>query len=96
VNVESLGRETVMPDSKRSMGSTDMGNVSQVMPGIHPAIAIAPQDVPIHTTEFREFARSEAGHQGLLDAAKALAMTGIDVLVDADLRKRMKDEFEGG
>jgi metal-dependent amidase/aminoacylase/carboxypeptidase family protein len=76
------------------MGSTDMGNVTQVVPGIHPAIAIAPWDVPIHTVEFREFARSEAGHKGMLDAAKAMAMTGIDVLVDADLRKRMKDEFD--
>ncbi|HEY5626285.1 MAG TPA: M20 family metallopeptidase, partial [Dehalococcoidia bacterium] len=40
-NIESLGRTTVMPESKRSMGSTDMGNVSQVVPGIHPAISIA-------------------------------------------------------
>jgi metal-dependent amidase/aminoacylase/carboxypeptidase family protein len=94
-NVESLGRKTVTPESKRSMGSTDMGNVTQVVPGIHPAIAIAPWDVPIHTEEFREFAKSEAGHKGMLDAAKAMAMTGIDVLVDADLRKRMKDEFDG-
>jgi amidohydrolase len=93
-NVESLGRKTVNPESKRSMGSTDMGNVTQAVPGIHPAIAIAPWDVPIHTEEFREFAKSEAGHKGMLDAAKAMAMTGIDVLVDADLRKRMKDEFE--
>ncbi len=93
-NVESLGRKTVNPESKRSMGSTDMGNVTQVVPGIHPAIAIAPWDVPIHTEEFREFAKSESGHQGLLDAAKAMAMTGIDVLVDAELRKRMKDEFD--
>ncbi len=95
-NVESLGRKTVAPESKRSMGSTDMGNVSQAVPGIHPGIAIAPQEVPIHTVEFREYARSDAGHQGLVDAAKAMAMTGIDVLVDADLRKRMKDEFESG
>jgi amidohydrolase len=94
-NVESLGRKTVNPESKRSMGSTDMGNVTQVVPGIHPAIAIAPLDVPIHTEEFREFARSESGHKGLLDAAKAMAMTGIDVLTDPDLRKRMKDEFDG-
>lgn len=93
-NVESLGRKTVMPESKRSMGSTDMGNVSQVVPGIHPGIAIAPQEVPIHTEEFREFAKSDAGHKGLLDAAKAMAMTGIDVLTDADLRKRMKNEFD--
>lgn len=94
-NVESLGRKTVNPESKRSMGSTDMGNVTQAVPGIHPAIAIAPWDVPIHTEEFREFAKSEAGHKGMLVAAKAMAMTGIDVLVDADLRKRMKAEFDG-
>ncbi|HEY5641151.1 MAG TPA: M20 family metallopeptidase [Dehalococcoidia bacterium] len=92
-NVEGLGRTTVMPESKRSMGSTDMGNVSQVVPGIHPAISIAPADVPIHTPEFREIAKSEAGHAGLMDGAKALAMTGIDLLLRPDLRQRMKDEF---
>ncbi len=93
-NVESLGRKTVAPDSSRSMGSTDMGNVSQHVPGIHPAISIAPPEIPIHTVEFRELAKSDAGHKGLLDGAKALAMTGIDALVDPDLRRRMKEEFE--
>ncbi len=92
-NVETLGRKVVNPESSRSMGSTDMGNVSQIAPAIHPSIAIAPRDVPIHTVEFRELAASEAGHQGLLDAAKALAMTAIDVLVDADLRQRIREEF---
>ena len=94
-NIEGLGRLTVMPESRRSMGSTDMGNVTQVVPGIHPAVAIAPLDIPIHTEEFRELAKSESGHQGLIDGAKALAMTGIDVLLNPDLRKRMKDEFDG-
>jgi amidohydrolase len=93
-NIESLGRTTVLPDSQRSTGSTDMGNVSQVLPGIHPWIAIAPSDTPIHTVGFRECAKSDAGHQGMVDGAKALAMTGIDVLMDADLRKRMKEEFD--
>jgi amidohydrolase len=92
-NLESLGRNVVNPESSRSMGSTDMGNVSQVIPGIHPSIAIAPQHVPIHTVEFRELAASDSGHSGLLDGAKALAMTGIDVLADAGLRERMWDEF---
>jgi len=95
-NIESLGRTVVTPESSRSMGSTDMGNVSQIVPGIHPAIAIAPPDVPIHTTEFREFAASDAGHQGLIDSAKALAMTAIDVLTDPALRKAMWDEFKDG
>jgi amidohydrolase len=95
-NIESLGRTVVVPESKRSMGSTDMGNVTQVVPGIHPAVAIAPHDIPIHTEEFRELAASDAGHEGLMDAARALAMTAIDVLTDGDLRRRMKEEFDNG
>jgi len=95
-NVESLGRKVVEQESHRSMGSTDMGNVSTIVPAIHPSIAIAAQDVPVHTVEFREIAASEAGHQGLLDSAKVLAMTAIDVLVDSELRKRMGEEFAAG
>jgi amidohydrolase len=94
-NVEALGRKVVEQESHRSMGSTDMGNVSTLVPAIHPSIAIAPQDVPVHTVAFREIAASEEGHRGLVDSAKALAMTGIDVLVDAELRKRMREEFRG-
>jgi amidohydrolase len=93
-NIESLGRTVINPESQRSMGSTDMGNVSQIIPGIHPSIAIAPPNAPIHTAEFREFAASESGHQGLMDGAKALAMTAIDVFLDGGLRAEMKREFE--
>lgn len=95
-NAEALGRVVMDPESNRSMGSTDMGNVSQIVPGIHPSIAIAPREVPIHTEEFREYAAGDSGHKGLMDGARALAMTGIDVLIDADLRKRMWEEFRGG
>ncbi len=93
-NVEALGRKVVGQESPRSMGSTDMGNVSTIVPAIHPSLAIAPMHVPVHTVDFREIAASEAGHQGLLDSAKALAMTAVDVLLDGELRKRMREEFE--
>ena len=79
--------------TSRGLGSTDMGNVSAVVPAIHPTIAVAPRGVAIHTPEFAHFAASEEGHRGLLDAAKALAMTAVDVLVDDDLRRRMQEEF---
>jgi len=95
-NMEALGRQVQERDSGRSLGSTDMGNVSALVPAIHPTVAIAPPDVPIHTPEFREVAASEAGHRGLLDAAKAMAMTAVDVLLDADLRRRIEEEFRGG
>ena len=92
-NIEALGRKVTEPESRRSMGSTDMGNVSVIVPAIHPSIAVAPLDVSIHTVEFREMAASEAGHKALLDSAKALAMTAVDVLTDRDLRERMRGEF---
>jgi amidohydrolase len=95
-NMEALGRQVQEYDSGRSLGSTDMGNVSALVPAIHPTVAIAPPDVPIHTPEFRDVAASEAGHRGLLDSAKAMAMTAVDVLVDADLRRSIEEEFRGG
>ena len=94
VNIESLGRTVMEPESRRSMGSTDMGNVSAIVPAIHPSVAVAPPDIPIHTEAFRDLAATEAGHRALLDSAKALAMTAVDVLTDAGLRERMRGEFE--
>jgi amidohydrolase len=95
-NMEELGRQVQEYDSGRSMGSTDMGNVSVLVPAIHPTVGIAPPDVSIHTPEFRDIAASEAGHRGLLDSAKAMAMTAADVLLDAELYRRIEEEFRGG
>jgi amidohydrolase len=91
-NLESLGRQVETCDPRIGLGSTDMGNVSQVVPSIHPTIAIAPRDVLIHTPEFAAAAASEAGHQGLLDAAKAMAMTVVDILQPGTIDK-IKQEF---
>ena len=44
--------------------------------------AIGPEDLAGHTNEFREAWASKAGHEGLLVAAKALAMTAIDLLAE--------------
>jgi hypothetical protein len=69
-----------------------MGNVSQVVPSIHATIAIAPREVLIHTPEFAAAAVSEAGQQGLMDAAKAMAMTVADILQPGTVDK-IKREF---
>ena len=79
-NLESLGRHVEAFNPEFGLGSTDMGNVSQVVPSIHPTIAIASPEVLGHTPEFAAAAASEAGHEGLTDAAKALAMTVADIL----------------
>jgi len=94
-NLESLGRHVEAFDPRFGFGSTDMGNVSQVVPSIHPTIAIASPGVSIHTQEFASAAASEAGHEGLMDAAKAMAMTVADILQPRML-DRIKQEFQSG
>ncbi len=91
-NLESLGRYVGAFDPRFGFGSTDMGNVSQLLPSIHPTIAIASSEVLIHTQEFATAAGSEAGHEGLMDAAKAMAMTVADILQPGMLDK-IKREF---
>ncbi|OGN97702.1 MAG: peptidase M20 [Chloroflexi bacterium RBG_13_51_36] len=94
-NLESLGRQVEHFDPGVGLGSTDMGNVSQVVPSIHPTVAIAPREVLIHTPEFAAAAASDGGHNGLLDAAKAMAMTVADILQSGMLDK-IKQEFRPG
>ena len=77
-------------------GSTDMGNVSQLVPSIHPMLAIAPPAVTIHTPEFARFAVGPTAARAVVDGARAMAFTAIDVLVDADLRRAMRATFRGG
>ncbi len=91
-NLESLGRHVEAFNPEFGLGSTDMGNVSQVVPSIHPTIAIASPEVLGHTPEFAAAAASEAGHEGLIDAAKALAMTVADILQPGMLDK-IRQEF---
>jgi len=74
-------------------GSTDMGNVSHVVPALHPTIAIASAEVPGHSQGFLEAAASLRGYQAMVDAAKALAMTGADLLADHALVDQAKGEF---
>jgi len=92
-NMQSLRRNILPADPTFAFGSTDMGNISQLVPAIHPTIAVAPADVVIHSPQFAEAATSEAGNLGILDAAKALAMTVLDLLADSEMVAQAKEEF---
>jgi metal-dependent amidase/aminoacylase/carboxypeptidase family protein len=93
-NLTQLGRHVVDVPAEQISGSTDMGNVSKLLPSIHPMIAIAPPRVALHTQEFAECAASADGQRGLLDGAKALAMTAIDVLCTPALLAGMRAAFQ--
>lgn len=78
------------------MGSTDMGDVSWEVPAIHPYIRIGPGDIPGHSREFAEAAKSEGARRAMLAAAKAVAATCLELWTDPDLFRRVKEEFRQG
>lgn len=93
-NMKALGRNVPLTSADTAFGSTDMGNVSQIVPSIHPFVAIADSDVLIHSKEFAAAAASERGLKGLLDAAKAVAMTVVDLLADPAALTSIEKEFK--
>jgi amidohydrolase len=74
-------------------GSTDMGNVSHRVPSIHPCLGVAPMNVIIHNAEFARHAVSEKGDQAVIDGAKSMALTVLDLLYDKELFARTKADF---
>lgn len=87
-NLAALGRE---PGQRgvRTVGSTDMGNVTRALPGIHPMIGIRGAQHRPHTRGFADEARSPAADEALLDGAVALALTGVDMALDPPTRERL-------
>jgi amidohydrolase len=92
-NMRSLGRKMEKLVPSFLIGSTDMGNVSQIVPSIHATVSIAPPGTAIHTPEFAIAAISEEGTKGLFDAAKCMAMTIVDVLGYQETLGKIKQEF---
>jgi len=94
-NAERTGRTLADPRSLgfAVVGSTDMGNVSYLVPSIHPMIKVAPPHVSIHSPEFTKYAASADGDLAVLDGAKAMAMTVADLWLQPDVLEAAKAEF---
>lgn len=93
-HAESLGRRFGTPEQFGGAGSTDMGNVSHLLPSIHPLLACAPAGIALHHAEFASWAAAEPGDRAALDGAKALALTAADFLLDERLRRQTREAFE--
>lgn len=84
-NAEALGRTFVPTEVlARAAGSTDMGNVSQVLPAIHPLIGIPSLPAVNHQPEFAAACVTPAADRAVIDGALALAWTAIDAAAPAE------------
>ncbi|MDF2631905.1 MAG: amidohydrolase [Caproiciproducens sp.] len=92
-NLLAVGEAKVNPPPE-SFGSIDMGNVSYVAPAIHPYIGIGDETLVGHTVEMAAATCTPAAHQALLRGAKAMALTGFDLITNANLLAEIKAEFD--
>ncbi|BBY64562.1 M20 family metallopeptidase [Mycolicibacterium helvum] len=93
---EELGRRfSSGSDSLMNRASTDMGNVSQHIPAIHPYIGIDSLPAVNHQVEFAAAAISAAADRAAVDGAQALALTLLDAASDPETRQRLIEAAEG-
>jgi amidohydrolase len=65
-------------------GSTDLGHVSHLVPAITPLVKVAPEGTALHSAEFAHHAGGEMGDRAVLDGAKAMAMSAVDLWLDPE------------
>jgi amidohydrolase len=93
-HLAATGRQVDEPRPNQRMGSTDMGDISQLLPAVHGYISIAPRNVPNHTVDFTAAAASPAGDQAVVDGALAMAQTAADLFADPSLVAKAKAEYQ--
>lgn len=100
MNSQGLKYASKAKQQSKLSGSTDMGNITHAIPGIHPMfniINLEGIDAPsggLHTVEFAAAAATPVAHTATLRASKALAMTGVECILDSEFLRLVKQEFE--
>lgn len=92
-NLKAVSPHPVYP-AVPATGSADMGNVSQVVPAIHPYVGMNEPGLVFHTKEFADKTITKDGETAIRDAVMALSQTGYDVIKDPELLAAIKTEFE--
>lgn len=87
----ALPAETV-PDTVAA--STDFGNVSHLVPGLHPMVQVSPADVALHTEDFARWAATPQAVDAAVDSAAGLAQVALDFLADSDFRRAAQEDFD--
>ena len=89
---EAVGLTPVIPTDLRR-GSSDFGDFSQVIPGIHPYFGIAQREIAGHSSELAAAAGSDYGKEQMLKAAAAMGQVGYQFLADPSFRGEVLADF---
>lgn len=90
-----LGLREATADPGRNKGSSDIGNLSQLLPVIHPHVPIG-DGINIHTQAFAMATVSPQGEAAALEGATALAMTAVQLIYSPAWQEEIRQEFHEG
>lgn len=91
-HAENFGEDVIEDDF--GFGSTDTGNVSHIIPTIHPHIKIGPSNLIGHTKEFCQAAASKNGDRALINGAKILSSMGLELIINSSKRNEIIEHHQ--
>ncbi|KAJ6446911.1 metal-dependent amidase/aminoacylase/carboxypeptidase [Purpureocillium lavendulum] len=94
-SMAQIGEKVQVHERKPYTASTDMGNVSHLVPSFHGAFGVpAESNVAIHSADFATAAATDEAHAAALSSAKGMAMLALRVLVDGEFTDAARRDFE--
>lgn len=95
-SMQEMGQEVRRPQTV-GRGSSDFGDFSQAIPGIHPSFCIKPaceSELPGHSIKFREAAGTMEAFENAMNAGAAMASVAWKYLTDGGFRNAVREDFE--
>jgi amidohydrolase len=93
-NLRFLGEKVDALPAESGYGSTDFGNVSQAVPALHGYFRIVEHEVRPHSREFAAACRTPRALDGMVKAAKAMALAACDLVEKPSLLRAARDEWK--
>jgi metal-dependent amidase/aminoacylase/carboxypeptidase family protein len=90
-NFKELGG--VLDDEPFLLGSSDIGNLSYMIPVLHPMIRTAQEGCALHTEEFLSYGKTDIAYDGMMLGMKSIALTAVRIILDKEYLKLVKNEF---
>ena len=91
-NARLAGAPVIRPPRQKT-GSTDLGNVMQLMPGSCIRVAFVPEGSPSHSQAYLDAGKTEAAHSAIVTGAKVLAATAANLITVPGLLDEIREEF---
>ncbi len=91
-NAQLVDAPSIRP-AREKTGSTDFGNVMNIVPGSCIRVAFVDEDASSHSLDFVKEGKTQNGHNAVITAAKILAGTVYDILAKPELLTEIKQEF---